>query len=84
MTGKTATTERPQRHRCAAVACRELVILRRLFCDQHWSMVPRYLQDELRATFRWGQETGKVKPSTAWADAADRAICAVADHETAA
>lgn len=47
-------------------------------------MVPRYLQQELRATFRWGQETGKVQPSTAWADAADRAICAVADHETAA
>lgn len=71
-------------HQCAAVACRELIDVRLLFCRDHWSNVPQYLRDELRLHFRFGQEHGKVKASVAWLNAADQAIAAVADREAAA
>lgn len=79
----TATAS-PPRHRCSAVACDELVESRHLFCGPHWALVPRQLRTELRQTFRFGQEHGKVRPSASWVDAADRAIAAVAELEDAA
>lgn len=73
-----------ERHRCAAVACDELVPLRHLFCAHHWALVPQYLRERLMGSFRFGQEHGKAKASTEWIEAADEAIAAVVELETAA
>lgn len=71
-------------HPCRAVACAERVPAHHLMCPRHYDLIPKYLQGQLAATWRWGQEHGKVPASTAWLDAADRAIAAVAELEAAA
>lgn len=81
MATETATIET---HECAAIACSERVPLRHLMCTPHYGMLPRALREVLRRSFRYGQEHGKKRASVEWLDAADQAIAAVVEHETAA
>jgi hypothetical protein len=74
--------EDPDTHHCHARGCRTPCEPERLMCLAHWRMVPRDLQREVWRHYRHGQ-CDDMRPSEAWHKAADAAIRAVFDKESA-
>jgi diadenosine tetraphosphatase ApaH/serine/threonine PP2A family protein phosphatase len=67
-------------HHCHALRCTVAVPPRMHMCGRHWSRVPRRLQRDLWAAYRFGQEQDK-DPSAAYLRAAAACIRAVAEKE---
>lgn len=68
-------------HHCHAAGCTVHVPPEMLMCKFHWFQVPLPLRNRVWATYREGQ-CNDLSPSAEWHDAADRAVCAVADRTT--
>lgn len=69
-------------HRCHARKCTVHVPPEMLMCRRHWFMVPKGLRYRVWSTYRRGQCDDK-RPSKEWHEAADAAINAVYERETA-
>lgn len=67
-------------HSCHAIGCAETVPPSLVMCRQHWSSVPRWLQTELWAHYRPGQERD-LQPTTAYLRSAAACVRAVAEAE---
>lgn len=74
--------EAPSVHLCHARGCKIPVKPERLFCRPHWKLVPKHIQKRVWANYREGQCADK-QPSEDWLEAADAAIQAVFEIESA-
>ena len=61
-------------HLCHAKCCPHPVPPKMLMCLPHWRMVPKAEQQAVWATYQPGQESGRVRPTSAYLDAAEAAI----------
>lgn len=68
------------KHACHAAGCSTPVPPEKLFCLDHWRLLPLAQKREIRATYRPGQCEDK-RPSMLWISAARRAIAAVKARE---
>jgi len=69
---------RPQLMRCFAEGCGMSVGRDKLMCKQDWDLIPKPVQDTLRATFRKGQVLDPAVMSEAYVNAAREARTEVA------
>ncbi len=70
-----------QPHICHAIDCDSPCPSEHLFCQPHWRMLPKEIQDEVLATYVPGQCTNHSKITKEWMRAAARAKAHVAVAE---
>ena len=73
----------PAQYHCQAEGCQHQVQRGHLMCLPHWRMVPKQLQEAVRAAWRVQRTTNSLQALRAYMDARREAIGAVADKQRA-
>ncbi len=68
-------------HTCQIPDCETVIRVRFLLCHEHWTMLPRSIQDRVNDKYHLWQEIGQEHPTVGYRKAVEAAIQHITEKE---